>query len=260
MSFKISIPVSHLFNDIENIKKLEGKYDCLETRPFTIDCELPNQKLFHADNIQPIHDLSDSDFKFLETIKERKKDLQAISFHCASCCDNPDVEDGIFHISDNTVYTRDKMYKNAENNIRIIRNIFGPTVEISIENNNYYPTTAYDHVTDPDFLRDIVYDNSIRFLFDNAHARVTAFNTGLKYKNYVEQLPLDRMNQIQFCEPYIPTSGIARDIHEYPSTETVSEILSLAKHHSVQYITPEYYKDIGKLLKLLDDLGKDDEV
>lgn len=254
MTFKISLPVSHLFEKEENIRLLSKKYDCLETRPFTLNCELPGQQLFHADNIQPIHELDDSEFKFLEKIRERKKDLKVISFHCASCCRDPKVEDGIFYKGGNISYTRDEMYKNAEKNLSTIRSIFPDTVEISIENNNYYPTDAYSHVTDAQFIRDIVYDNNIYFLFDNAHARVTARNSDISYADYVKSLPLDRMNQIQFCEAFVPDTGLARDVHELPTDQTVKEIVGLAREYNVQYVTPEYYKSIERLIKLLESL------
>lgn len=255
MTFKISLPISHLFEKEENISQLSGKYDCLETRPFTLNCSLPDQQLFHADNIQPIHELADSDFKFLEEIREKKKDLKAISFHCASCCLEPEVKDGIFYKGKNRSYARDEMYKNAERNLSIIKSIFPDTTSISIENNNYYPTDAYMHVTEAQFIRDIVYDNDICFLFDNAHARVTAFNSKISYDSYIKNLPLDKMNQIQFCEAFVPETGLARDIHELPTDKTVEEIVTLAREYDVQYVTPEYYKSIERLIKLLESLN-----
>tara|TARA_Y100000034_G_scaffold130703_1_gene189778 strand:- start:368 stop:1213 length:846 start_codon:yes stop_codon:yes gene_type:complete len=253
---RIALPVSHLFKDQSNIEKLSGLYDCLEVRPQSIACNLTGQELIHADCIQPIHELTDSDFKLLEKIRDKKKGLKLISFHCASCCPDPISVDGVFHISNGHFYTRDQMYDNAQKNIGLIRDIFGSKMKIVIENNNYYPTTAYDHVTDAAFISDIVNDNDIEFLFDNAHARVTAHNLNIDYLEYRDSLPLDKMIQIQFCEPMIPNDGIARDVHDFPSHETINEMVDLAAQYHVQYITPEYYKDITMLCELLTDLRK----
>ena len=69
-------------------------------------------------------------------------------------------------------------------NIPKIKNILGD-IEILIENNNYYPTKAYDIITDADFISNLVYDNNIGFLFDQAHAEITAHNQKIKYEEYV---------------------------------------------------------------------------
>ena len=69
-------------------------------------------------------------------------------------------------------------------------------ISISVENNNYYKTEAYDYVTDPDFISSIVYDNDINFLFDISHARISAYNSGVDYCEYLLKLPLNRVNQI----------------------------------------------------------------
>ena len=251
---KISLPISHLFDDEKNIKMLQGYYDCLETRPRSIKSSLEKQDIFHADNIQPIHELSDQDFNFLKEVKE-KKGLQAVSFHCASRCKNPDQKDGVFQIGNSsTVYSRNDMILNCKKNIQNIRKILGKNISLLIENNNFFPTEAYDIVVDPMFLNEIVETNDIEFLFDSAHAKVSAHNLGIDYIDYRDNLPLNRMTQIQFCSPDIPSKGssdIARDIHELPSQADIDEVKMLIEKYNVKYIIPEYYKDVNKLLTLL---------
>ena len=55
-----------------------------------------------------------------------------------------------------------------------LRKNFRNKLLIGLENNNYYPTKAYDFVTDGDFIDKVVRDNNkLFFLFDLAHAQVT---------------------------------------------------------------------------------------
>jgi len=148
------------------------------------------------------------------------------------------------------------MYLNTEKNISIIKNILGKDVLIAIENNNFYPTPAYENVCDPSFLRDLVFDNNINFLFDNAHAKVSSHNLGVDYDDYKNQLPLEKMVQIQFCQPSIPEKKeeTALDVHEIPDAKNVDEVLNMSTSFNIQYITPEYYKDFDKLVEFLKSL------
>ena len=256
MSVKICLPVSHHFDSKEKVKKLRDLdlYDFLEVRPNKIDYEeeIEKQVAFHADNIQPIHNLKDADFRFVEKIAKNKKNLEIISFHCAWACDEI-LETGIVAYPAGKICTRDEMYLNAEKNLKIIKNILGNNVLIAIENNNYYPTPAYENVCEPSFLRDVVFNNNINFLFDNAHARVSSHNLGVEYLDYKNQLPLEKMVQIQFCQPSIPekVEEMALDVHDVPNEKNVTEVLETSLKHKVQYITPEYYKDFDKLVEFL---------
>jgi len=259
MSVKICLPVSHHFESKEKVQKLRDLdlYDFLEVRPNKIDYQedIEKQTAFHADNIQPIHNLKDEDFKFVEKIAKNKKNLEIISFHCAWACDQI-RETGIIAYPAGKIYTRDEMYLNTEKNTSIIKNILGKDVLIAIENNNFYPTPAYENVCDPSFLRDLVFDNNINFLFDNAHAKVSSHNLGVDYDDYKNQLPLEKMVQIQFCQPSIPEKKeeTALDVHEIPDVKNVDEVLNMSTSFNIQYITPEYYKDFDKLVEFLKSL------
>ena len=48
---------------------------------------------------------------------------------------------------------------------------------------NYYPTKAYDIVADGSFISEVVKSNKL-FLFDLAHAQVTASNKKISFKIY----------------------------------------------------------------------------
>ncbi|MBT5400081.1 DUF692 family protein, partial [bacterium] len=146
-------------------------------------------------------------------------------------------------------YTRKEMKSFAKNNFLKIKNIFGNSVEIAIENNNYYPTEAYRDVTEAGFISEIVNENNLRFLFDIAHAKVTCFNKNINFEKYKRELPLDRVIQVHIC-----TYGIddelnqAYDAHSYPNDEELLEVSKIITEcKNVKYLTVEYYRDIENL-------------
>ena len=75
----IATPISNLFEK-ENVAALLINYsDCLECRDHNIDKEFAGRELFHCE-LQPIHNISDDEFKYLEKIKRSLKELKLISY------------------------------------------------------------------------------------------------------------------------------------------------------------------------------------
>lgn len=247
---KIATPISHLFDNYFVANQIIEHTDCLECRDASIDAEFNHQNVFHCE-LQPIHDLRKKDYEHLEYIAQKKPDLKLITFHAASCCSHPILDGHIFQFGGDK-YTVNDMYENARRNFSIIKNIFGNKVKIALENNNYYPTPAYEYITDPLFLHTVVMDNDIHFLLDIAHAQITAYNKTISFDDYLNHLPLERIIQVHLCQYGIDNNKTAYDNHETPD-ETCFQILEyLARNYpSLRYITIEYYKDVNKLLQAL---------
>lgn len=248
--FKIATPISSLFDNPHHAEQIMEKSDCLECRDRSIYATFPRQELFHCE-IQPIHNLGKSDFSYLEKILGLKPDLKLITFHAASSCDQPYVEGNMFQTA-GVQYSRKEMLQNARKNFSKIKAILGGQVKIAIENNNYYPTEAYFCITDAGFIREIVYENDIYFLFDIAHARVTAHNRKLDYEDYTSGLPLERMVQIHISRYAINENNIGYDAHNLPDEREWKELTRIiSDNRSVHYLTVEYYKDKDKLIRSL---------
>jgi uncharacterized protein (UPF0276 family) len=173
---RISVPISHLFKNPEIAKSIIKESECLEAREHSIGIYSKLTEAFHFD-IQPIHTLDESIFNYLVSIKQREKQLKLISFHMASSCDKPTIDNGVF-LPGGKRYSENELLDNANQNLKRIRDIFGKDISIAVENNNYYQTDAYQYVTDAAFIKRIVNDNDIYILFDMAHAKVTACPTG----------------------------------------------------------------------------------
>jgi uncharacterized protein (UPF0276 family) len=141
------------------------------------------------------------------------------------------------------ILSRDEMMNSSIKNINWLRKTLNSDIKIAIENNNYYPTEAYDVVTDGEFLSEIVYENDLYFLFDIAHALITAKNKSQDYNRYKTTLPLDRIIQLHICKPDL-SSRIAYDTHEKPDASIYGEVFSLiAQYPTIKYLTVEYYKE-----------------
>ncbi len=243
---KIATPISSLLKDEENISKIMKHSDCFECRDNTFSSNISKQEIFHCE-LQPIHNFTPKEFQYLEKIADKKNSLKVITFHMASSNKNPHIVDGIFQPNGEN-YSREELLRNARNNFRKIKQIFGKKVMIGIENNNYYPTDAYEFITDADFISTVVYKNDLTFLFDVAHAKITAYNKKQNYKKYKQKLPLDRTIQL-----HISLCGLRNDImfdlHNCPNDEEFKEIHDMISHFSqIRYLTIEYYQDMTKLI------------
>jgi uncharacterized protein len=138
-----------------------------------------------------------------------------------------------------------------------LRGFLDKGIKIGLENNNYFPTPAYDIVTDSDFISEVVNEFGIYLLLDIAHAMVTCHNQGLRYNDYVNSLPLARLIQLHICRPEVPSTGIARDSHEAPDHLMMREVVALVKKYpQIRYLTIEYYKDKDRLVQSLRELQK----
>ena len=253
----ISTPISTLWNSKENIELIKKYSNSFEGRPsnnFYQYTEVFDKDLtFHCDIIQPIHKLEQSDFEYIKQIVDTYPNLKIISFHCAYNSSNCFKNKGKGYV-DGYCYSEEELKSNMSYNIPKIKQILGD-IDILIENNNYYPTKAYDIVTDANFISDIIYDNNIWFLFDQAHAEVTAHNLKIDYNDYINNLPLDKCKQIHLCKMgyneslYSKNFYLAEDHHLPLGLEEYIKLKQiLNKYPLVEYLTVEYYKDIKGLL------------
>lgn len=254
---RIATPVSRLFNSGHNAREITESSDCLECRVETVNTKFAAQELFHC-HLQPIHELGERDFAYLEKVIRMKPELKLLTFHAASCCNNANEDSDMFQIDGSVFrpggqqYSREEMLQFARRNFSQIKKIVDQHVKIAIENNNYYPTEAYRYITDPPFIRDVVYENGIYFLFDIAHAKVSAHNRNVNYEDYIDGLPLEKTIQIHICRYGINETNLAYDAHDLPDEEEWREVKNvISANQSVEYLTVEYYKNNNNLIKSL---------
>jgi len=244
---QIATPISDLFHDSANANTICRLSDCLECRDRAVNSSFDRQRIFHSER-QLIHPW-DADLSYLWEIRKSKPELQLISFHAATCCTEPKIENGLGHISKSSeVLSEFQMLECVADNMAKIRSVWGDGVVIAVENNNYFPTPAYNIVTDPSFIAKVIAVGGLELLFDQAHAQITAHNTGIAYEEYLSALPLDKIVQIHICRPELLPGEIGKDSHEVPldeDWECFKAMMSTAKN--LKYVTIEYYRDVGLL-------------
>lgn len=74
-------------------------------------------------------------------------------------------------------------------------------VPVLIENLDYCPEGAYEHVCDPKFIAGIVEASGCGLLLDLAHLQVSADWLGFAPEEYASQLPMDRVVEVHLSSP-----------------------------------------------------------
>jgi uncharacterized protein (UPF0276 family) len=122
-------------------------------------------------------------------------------------------------------------------------------VRILVENMNRSRLAGHPYLVDPTFISQIVREADCHFLLDLAHARVTAAMLGRPVREYVQELPLERLVEIHVSGPRpIGIPGRWGDAHEFLQEEDyalLEWVLTLARPQAVSL---EYWRD-SRLLK-----------
>lgn len=251
----IATPISHQFENETFGKEIAAVSDCLEVRERSLNSDWENQHLFHID-IDLTHEWDENLKEYLKNAFSKKPDLKLITLQATRCCQGEKLIDGMFQL-DGKIYSRQEMLNNSIENTKWLRDIVSNGTSIGLENNNYYPTPAYDIVADGDFIIQVLKKNNLFLLLDIAHAMVTAHNKKISYDQYISTLPLDKLIQLHICQPELPEGGIARDTHNEPNHEMYLEVIRLIKKYStIKYLTIEYYRDKDILIDSIKKLRK----
>ncbi|MDP3645815.1 MAG: DUF692 family protein [bacterium] len=250
MKFKVATPISTLFQKVSSaqIEQILSLSDALEERDRGIDCESDLPRIFHCE-LSVVEKWTEEEINHVAELVRSQKIL-LVSFHVHSCFVKPNIENSLF-VPTGTRMIDEEMVKNAQTNIAKLRKKIGDTVEIAIENNNYFKTGAYESVAEPSFLTTLCAQIPCMLLLDIGHAEISAKHLGTTLDEYVAALPLHKVRQIHL-------SGIERGEKEYGDAhEALSEVDWLnferiqAKCPSLEFVTIEYYKDVSRLIEML---------
>lgn len=249
----VATPFSDLFSDPADRRAILAATDVVEIRhPHQVGM-LDSRMIFHCD-LSLVVPWGADDLETLGQVAESST-LEAVSFHVLSRYMRNELVDGMFHGIDQPM-NEETMFKNANNNVSSVREILHENVSIMLENNNHLGPDAYDVVTDPCFLKELVEQHHIGLLLDVAHARITAHNTGCSLEEYLTGLPFGRCEQVHLSRHGVTAGGRAVDAHEALEAEdwALFESLIAASLPRVRYATLEYYKDCNGLLQQLERL------
>jgi hypothetical protein len=121
--------------------------------------------------------------------------LHSISFHIGAACEGVEFSPAKTWQSTSPVLPRDEVQKRIVGGLtdfaRLARK-FGYQGPLLCEHLDYEPEagnqSCYDHVTDPDFVAQVVQATGFQFILDPAHLLCTTINRGLDYKKYLIKL------------------------------------------------------------------------
>ncbi|MBC8444280.1 DUF692 family protein [Candidatus Woesearchaeota archaeon] len=218
--------------------------DCYECRHFSLNFFTDKPKIFHSELRleKPFHP---AELRSLKKIVSQNN-FESVSFHLAADYTNPIICSDMFQ-PQGIKYNRDEIFSNVRINVRSLRESLPDGVVVSLENNNYYPTGAYDTVTNTETINQILCDNNIMLLLDLAHLRITAFNRGYDLFSYAETFLLDKVIQFHISGCRLE-NGVMMDAHDEPDEIDWKLMVHLLnKCGDTRYVTLEYYRDIERL-------------
>lgn len=128
-------------------------------------------------------------------------------------------------------------------------------VRLLIENLDYCPEGAYEHVCDPAFINEVLDATGCDFLLDLAHAQVSADWLGWEIHDYLGQLPLDRAVEVHLSSPRRAGPRLDDGHHELLEQDYALLDLLLARCQPSAVIL-EYSRDAAKLQEQLTELRR----
>jgi uncharacterized protein len=106
---------------------------------------------------------------------------------------------------------RGELLANICRNVRVLAAAI--PVPLILENLDYCPGGAYEHICAPDFIAAVLNETGAGLLLDLAHAQVSSSRLGLPIEDYLGQLPLDRVRQLHISGPRW-RDGVLYDAHQ----------------------------------------------
>lgn len=243
---KLTLPLSQLITP-ENINQVPGIEVYLENNHTLFEPCYYNKELIRHDS-RPILDMYN--VGMLATNKDY------LSCHLGMSSRGRVIKG--YHYVSNEVWPEEKIKEEIKKKVYQFKN-FG-IKNLSLENCNYYPFSAYQHVCESGFIKEVIEENDVGFCFDVAHAQISVMNmhdTNIRHYINKNALPLDRITEIHLSG-YGFVNKQARDLHETPTDEQLSILDWLNKEYDLKdvYVVVEYYKCFETLCEIYDMLNK----
>jgi len=259
---QIATPVSNFFTDETLRNELIEISDILELRDNNPPLPTNKRYLYHS----PLNLLAvwlPEEITRLRTIQNEYV-IKAVSSHIMYRYQNIKIKKGQkteYAEGIGTPLSIDEMKKNAQNNCKILKNIFGKNIIILGENINDLLTDAYEIVTNPSFISEIIRKNDIYFLLDISHALISSINKKIDFEQYLSGLPLDKCKQVHISK-HVVVDGFAIDAHEALHETDWILIKNIMKRlDKLEYATIEYYRNeeifieqISKLREIIEEI------
>ncbi len=250
MTVRIATPQSTIFStatraEAERILELS---DALEVRDHVsapIASKLP--RLYHCE-LSLVEPWGDAELSMAAAVIASHQP-RLVSFHVHSPYVKPEVVGRRF-VPTGAPMDEATMLDNAASNMERVRAAAGERTYL-IENNNCFPSRAYDIVGEPPFLSRVLDRAGVGMLLDIGHAEITAWYRRVTLDDYVAALPLEKVGQIHLSGIYRGTLDY-EDAHEGLTAEDWANASRIIRQcPGLGFVTIEYYHNPGVLLDML---------
>lgn len=262
---RIVTPVSKFFEDPRVGVDLCSVSDSLEARPdlnlpgFIWSIPVSHVHFSHSSLDAQLMWSGEERRQVLEVIEQFQETLGTISFHLSRDYNSPSQNAAGQFIPSGVRLEESQMMANCEQNVAWLRGIFRG--EILLENNNYFATGAYETVTNPTFISQLVSNCADGLLFDVAHAKVSSNNLGVPHQEYLDKLLTVPIGQIHLSRPRLIANGTMVDDHGLPRYSDFTDLSDMLGVEAISRIpiTVEHYRDSDGVKDFLSSIRDDDQ-
>jgi uncharacterized protein (UPF0276 family) len=132
-------------------------------------------------------------------------------------------------------------------------------VPLLLENLDYCPEGAYEHICDPEFITGVLEETDTRLLLDLGHLQVSASWLGTTPEAMLDRLPLDRLVELHISSPR-PLAGEGNngrldDVHEALTDREERLLREVLGRAQPRALILEYRRDPELLRNQLGQLG-----
>jgi uncharacterized protein (UPF0276 family) len=148
-------------------------------------------------------------------------------------------------LPDSPPLPRDELLERVVANVRRAWDEVGRDVPLLLENLDYCPEGAYEHVCEPEFIRAVLEATGAWLLLDLGHLQVTASWLETAPETLLAQLPLERVREVHVSSPrpLAGNSGRLDDVHETLTERDVELLRTTLNACQPRAVTLEYKRD-----------------
>jgi uncharacterized protein (UPF0276 family) len=175
------------------------------------------------------------------------------SMHLGFACEKVHFDGHMLPMSE--PLPRDELLERVAGNVERAR--VALPVPLLLENLDYCPEGAYEHVCEPDFIHEVLERTDTRLLLDLGHLLVTSSWFGRSVESLLEELPLERVHQLHISSPR-PLDGNADrldDVHDVVTEREVQLLQQVLTRANPRAVVLEYRRDAVRLREQLAWLG-----
>lgn len=235
---------NYLHEAIYLIKKAQIEIDYLK---------YPSLSRSNLNEIKQIRQQTNKDILLHGVIQYEDKDSEIISdmyqasinindtIQAINITNTPGISIHLNGNKDQNNYSEKELLEMLNKNIKYIKETFKNLNFYSLENKDY---TDNKLLISPDFIKKAVYTTDCNFLLDISHAEYAAKTLGMNIYTYINQLPLEKVNEIHLNGwEYVNNQFISHIAMNEESYKVLEYILTICKPDilTLEYgITQEY--------------------